>query len=170
MAYGDGPADESLRDAWNRFCGARSVRQDWPSPHPGPAQRRRNPFSASAHRQHVRRWHGKFHRIATTNAHRNPHPGQTPTRSWITAVIHDVPPSPLTSICVTPVRRRPGTRAVARACCGTGFQLFSSELLSKTTFWQTTTESAAEQGKAIMLGKRLESSNEGTGQLTSKPS
>jgi hypothetical protein len=52
----------------------------------------------------------------------------------------------------------------------TGFQLFSSELLSKTTFWQTTTESAAEQENAIMLGNRLESSNEGTGQLTSKPS
>jgi len=51
----------------------------------------------------------------------------------------------------------------------TGFQLFSSELLSKTTFWQTAAESAAKQGNAIMLGKRLEARNEGTSQLTSKP-
>jgi hypothetical protein len=36
--------------------------------------------------------------------------------------------------------------------------------------WQTMTEAQPEQGNAIMLGKRLESSNEGTGQLTSKPS
>jgi hypothetical protein len=32
------------------------------------------------------------------------------------------------------------------------------------------TETPPEQGNAIILGKRLESSNEGAGQLTSKPS
>jgi hypothetical protein len=32
------------------------------------------------------------------------------------------------------------------------------------------TEAPPEQGNAIMLGKRLEARNEGTDQLTSKPS
>jgi hypothetical protein len=36
--------------------------------------------------------------------------------------------------------------------------------------WQTMTETPLEQWNAIILGKRQESSNEDTGQLTSKPS
>ena len=82
-----------------------------------------------------------------------------------------VPPLPLTSICVTPVRRRPGTRAVARACCGTGFQLFSSELLSKTTFLAN--DDRKRRGARGHNHRRQKSGDpvdKGTGQLTKKPS
>jgi hypothetical protein len=42
-------------------------------------------------------------------------------------------------------------------------------MASKLAPWQTTTETPLEQGNAIVLNKRLESSNEGAGQLTSNP-
>ena len=43
-------------------------------------------------------------------------------------------------------------------------------MASKSAPWQTITEAPPKKGNAITPGKRLESSNEGTGQLTRKPS
>ena len=72
----------------------------------------------------------------------------TPPNSWITAVIHEF----WVAAAVSPWGGRRG------------------RIASKLAPWQTMTETTPEQGNAIILGKRLESSNEDAGQLTSKPS
>jgi hypothetical protein len=64
-----------------------------------------------------------------------------------------VPPFPDVNLCHTrpaSSRDQGGSASLLRY----RFQLFSGELLSKTTFWQTTTESAPEQGATIIVGKK----------------
>ena len=68
---------------------------------------------------------------------------------------------------------RPGVardQGAAPASCPTGFQLLSSELLSKIMFWQTMIETPRSQGPPSITEKGWDPSDEDTGQLTSKPS